>query len=321
MIALLLAATLGHAAPEAHHHPDAVAQASSLFAKAQDASATPFDTVRRRNAALAAALDRWQAGLDLLGASADPDEATALEAATRAFFRDQAVVSSFANDLLLGFDAAFSAALERALVAKGGTDWAVCAPPAKPGLRMGPGPRAEETACPGTDRSPELAATMDADPVLQSELEALLARPWPTFSVADAPSPSPDGTHQLDLYAWIHGAGADALKAIAQAEEEARLSVDAALEQDPDDAQIAVLKSQVEGIEARTAAARAALALPVLDAVAFAADKLARKGVPAPSWCVRPDVYGGCSAPAMSEAHTEMLRSHGKVRKALDALD
>lgn len=318
-LSLWLALTPAQAAPAAHYHPDAVARASQAFARAQEASAAPFDTLQATARARAAALQDWKLGLDLLGDRAPDAEQAAYTEARKQFFRDRAVVGAFASDLMSGVDAAFTDALQRALAAAGGDDWPVCTDERPRGLRMAPGPRSAAPAaeCPGEDRSAALAAAMDADPALEQALDALLPDAWPAFSATGEPGTATEGAARLDLVAWMRQHAPQALAAIDRDEEQARVPIEARLEQDPSPSELDTLRAQVAAITEGTAARRAALAAPVLDAVDTMASKLAKKGVPAPALCVRPMVYGGCAQPAMAADAEELLVTSGKVRKAL----
>lgn len=318
MIALWLSSA-ALAVPDAHYHPDHVASASTLFAQVSEASAPVFEDRQGTAAVRAAGLRAWSLGLDLLGDRAPAPEREALAASRKAFFRDQAVISAFASDVMTDVDTAFSEALTRALDAEGGAAWPVCRETASRGLRMQPrlGAAPPPTDCPGDDRSEALAARIDADPLLQRAIASLTTADWPAFSPLPGPGEATPGTGALDVVDALRRHAKDALAAIEAADDAARLPIDAALEQDLSGDARDALRAQVAKIEATTRARYGSLASPVLAAVDAVAARLAKRGGPTPAWCARPASYGGCDTPTMAANAEEALWTHSSVRKAL----
>lgn len=291
MSVVLLLAQLAAAAD--HYDPSALAGASRVFAEASEVSAPRFTAAQRDSSALADGLNAWAENLDLLGARAPADERTALDAATRAFGREQAVVGAFAQGLADGYDAAFQAAVARALR---GREADACS---ARGVRTMPG-RASRADCPGQDLSAELAAAVDADPALRAALADLNARPWPAFTAPTAVGArvGPEGAPLFDLHAVARAHVGAQLDRVARADEEARLPIHAALEQGATGPQLDALRQQADAIDAKTAAARQGL----FTALWSRWDKDAAKGRAGAAWCPRPEVVGGCGAPLTDPA-------------------
>lgn len=311
-MSLILALALAHAAPAAHYHPVDVGMASQRFAEAQEVAGKAFEAGQERAQTLAGALLHFEASLDLLGDQA-PDTQRARQLALRKEFdRQRAILQDFAQGQLDGFDALFGAALERALA---GTQATECRGQA-PGLRMGP-QRARPEACVGEPINEALAARMDADPQLSSGLRALLDAPWPTLTLDVRPQEAVGtGTATLDVLDWIRGGAGAALQAIEATDADAREAFEAEIEDGASTEQLQALVGEARALTARTAAARAALAGPVLLATEAAAAKLARKGLPTVAWCAQPVALGGCLVPPATPADQATLREAAPVVKA-----
>lgn len=309
--------SLAAAEPTAHHHPDAVARASTLFRQAQEHLAPGFERAQQEVRRRAQALEQWQLALDLLGSRAPDPEQHHRQQARQAFLRDQATISSFAQDQMERVDQAFQGALARALTAAGGETWPVCAGQPARGLRMGPGPRAPSNPCPGEDQSADLAARLDQDPELRDFVDQLSDTAWPSFADPPGAGQPTEGDGLLDLVDLLQRHAATALRQIDQREDRERLPIEAALEQDPSPDELRQLRARVTEIERATAQRRHAVATPVLDALDHVAERRSRAGAPQPAYCVRPQVYGGCHLPPLPPDEEEAYVTHPRVRKAL----
>lgn len=317
MIAWLVALGTAHAG--AFYHPADVSAASARFAEAQQTAGTAFQARQERSDALAAALVHYETAIDLLGDRDVAAHRTRHTTLRTAFGRQQAVLRATASDFLDAFDAAFSDALARAL---DGRDAEVCQPDAG-GLRMGPRfARGERTTCEGDDLNAELATAIDADPALGRDLEALLAMAWPAFDLpTEAVAAVGDGAATLDPLGTLQTSDSAraALTAIDRADDDARLPLQAAIEEGITEADVPTLKAQAASITAATAASRAALASPVLDTIEATAAKLDKKGAaPTVAWCPQPEIFGGCTPEPVDADCTETILTHPKVAKALD---
>jgi hypothetical protein len=310
VLTVLLALTAASAAD--HYDPNAVAGASRAFAAAAEVSTAAFDAATTSAARRAAALRAYGEALDLLGDDARPEDRGRLAELRRSFARDKAVVSAFAQQQADAFDAAFRAAVARAL---GGRDAEVCAA-APAGPRMGPRFGAPAAAdCPGDDLSAALATAIDADRVLAATLAPLVSAPWPQFSdVAEARPAVGDGPW-LSAPAWFGVHGRAALRAIDLADEAARLPIEAEVEEGVDASDMPRLRAAVAEVEATTAAARATWAAPVREAVVKVAAKVGLSAPPA--WCPQPADLGGCTGAPVPADVARAIAEHPKVSKAL----
>lgn len=311
---LLLGGAAQAAEPAGHYHPVDVGMASRTFAVAQERAGTAFQDRQETLVALAAALRSLEEGLDLLGERAPEAGRARLVALRRTFEEDRGTLSAFAQQQLDGFDAAFQAAVGRALGAREAT---VCRTQAEPqGPRMRPGFRApaDTKACPGTDLNASLAEAIDADATLRAELDALLGATWPAVRVdAQAVAPVGDGPW-LDVGRLLRAHARDALQAIDLADETARLDIQIALEEGVTDAEMPALVAQGRAITAATRDHKAAVA----DGVLAVVDDLAPKKAGGPvSWCWQPTLYGGCEGSALPAETREVLVGHRKVARAL----
>lgn len=311
MILLLVTA---FAAEPGHYDANTIAGESRAFLAAQDQVAPKYQQAREAAGAIAGALADHALALDALGDAAPPAARAALDEAWRQFGRDEAVVQTFAQAQVDGFDTAFTEAVERA--AHGAVECERSRPlPGMPGRTV---PSASN--CPGADRSAEIARRIDADPALKRQLDALLQQPWPTFQHQPAPiapvGAVPASAQVVDLSSLLHAGAATALRAIERADEEARLPIAAALESEPDDAALTRLRAEAAAVDAATAARRTTLAAPLLKAVAKRNTTAARKGQPVVVWCSQPAWLGGCTPSASEDALTTLL-ADPKVARAL----
>lgn len=309
MIHLLIASALASGT----YHPDDIAAQSEAFARAAEA-APVYEDAEAASRMVSSSLATYQQNLDLLGERAPAAEKERLTALWTAYGREQAELEGFAGALMEDFDMVFTAAMERAAAAY--PDAVMCERSVrKRGLPGMPGKEEPNPDCQGEDLSPTIAAAMDADAALATQIDELLARTWPGITApSDAVSPiGGEGPWYTVDGVFERGAKAQ-LKAIDRADDDARLPIAAALEEGADPA------SQLEAaraVTAATAAARAALAAPVLAAIDKASAKREKKGQPAIAWCANPMSLGGCTGEPAGAAATDALIADKKVAKAL----
>ncbi len=314
MILALLLSTFARAEPAGHYHPVDIAAASARFADAQEVAGRVFQERQAQAREMAAALTAYETALDLLGDRAAPAERERHTALRTTFGRQSYAVQAFAQAQLDAFDEAFQAALARALGARTAV---LCeAAPAR-GLRMGPmGGAPKGEPCQGPALNSELAAAMDRDPQLARAIAELVDAVWPAFTPDVAPqAPTGNATTYLIVDRWLAREGAAALRAIDVADEEARAPFAIAIENDAPLEERRALVEAARSLTARTAAARAAWAHPVLVAAETAASKA---GTPL-SWCAQPEVFGGCQGEALSESAAAALLANGRVQRAMRA--
>ena len=282
---------------DGYYHPDDIAAASRQFAAISTEMEAPVAALEQALDAQATALNAYREALDLLGPRANADERARLATLEATFHRQHAAAQRAVDALVTGFDAAFSASMERALAGLG-MRLTVCAaevPDGRPlpGIRprMKPNPD-----CAGEAVSARVAASMDADPALAAALRPLLTDAALAVPALPAAPQAPVGgsAQWIDLSRCVGALARERLLAIDRADDEARDALEAALEQDPAAAGSAALRAQGEAVAQATAAQRAALGAPVL----AAADKLLAKrskGGSPPGWCANPALFGGCT--------------------------
>lgn len=307
------------AAPVGYWHPQDLAARSERFAEANDAAASTYEEVARRSDTFARALRDYRVALDLLGDRADPLERERLEALEKEFNRQQAVIRAFADTFVEDFDTEFSAAAERARAALGGTieecRGTVEDGPRVPGIR----PRTKPNpACKGDDLNAELARRVDTDAELKAALDEMLALEWPQLKLdVRFVSPVGGGERHVSVLGLFQEAAPDALRAIEQADDRARLPFEAAIEEGATPDQLAAKVAEARKITEQTAAKRAALAAPVLDAADRHFAKAEKKGEVPTGWCAQPQVLGGCTTHDETDPLVPRLLADKKVKKAL----
>jgi len=313
---LLLALSLSAQAQDGYYDTTSIAMASEVFTEA-NALQTQYAEVSGRSGAIATALNEYQTALDLLGPAAPEGQQEHLDDLARRFAREQATLQAFVDTLITDFDGTFTAAMERAIAAHDGTA-TECEGRVAVGRQL-PGMPARTEAnpdCEGEDLNATLAAAMDADPELRPAVVSLMATPWPTLTVADAPQPPTGGAVTVPVVPFANEVLSDTLRRIERAEDEARLPIDAALEDGTDDAETARLREQVSRIEAQIAGLRHNAFAPVMAAAAKRFAKAEKKGGPEVGWCANPAFFGGCTVPLLDETAWIMVANHKKVQKA-----
>ncbi|MCB9671802.1 MAG: hypothetical protein H6734_20160 [Alphaproteobacteria bacterium] len=293
------------------YHPRDVAAESGMYGSVAQVAATRASDAQQRARSLALALQDYEEALDLLGPAASEAERARLHALTRQYNRELAVLQAAVDRLVGGFDAAFVASMERALAKHPGAvrcERDVATGPSIPGL----GARTQRNpACQGDDLNSAIAAVMDADPRLAADLDVLDAalpgftlEPVPTSIVAD---------RWIGVAPFFQAAAGKALKGIRRADEEARLPIEAAIEQGASREELEALKPRAEAIDADTARRRAELGVPVL----ARADAVLAKKAPGVGWCAQPATLGGCTGTDATAELAAVLRADKKLQKAL----
>lgn len=303
------------AAPVGFWHPDDLAPLSRSFAESSEALQAPYGEASAKVEALAAALRAYREGLDLLGDRAPAADRERLEALEADYAKQYAALQAFADQVIGDYDAAFTAAVERAAAAKGETvQCAATIPDGGPRIPGRPAKVTKNPDCVGEDLNAALAAAVDADPVLKGAIDEVLGRSWPAVALRVEARPVVGAGERWVLVRDLLLAGArDALRRLEDQDDLARTKIEAALEEGAPD--VEALKAEVKGIEANTAAARAALAAPALAAAEKALAK--RKGEPATAWCANPVALGGCAGADATADLLGPLLDDKKVRKAL----
>ena len=288
--------SLAFAEAPGHWHPNDLAPLSKLYADSSDRLREVLVQREAEGQALAQAILRYEEALDLLGGDAPAAEREHHAALEDDFKEMRLQVQSFADTLVADYDAAFRRAIARA-AGPPFPDLQECEArmstgPTMPGL---PSDSEPNPACEGENLNATLAAKADADPRLKADLDEIVARPWPTITVAAQPRPvlggEPRWVSLRDVVAAVAG---DALSGIEASDALARMELSSQLADLGDDpAALDALRVKAEQIDAQTAASRAAIGGPVLSAARAALEK--RRDDPPIGWCVYPELLGGCA--------------------------
>ncbi len=316
-IAMLLSSALG---AEGHYHPADVVAASTRFAEAQETSAQHFDASTERAGALAAALNRYEEALDLLGDRAPAADRERHPAIERAYTREMASLQAFVDVQVDDWYDSFGAALGRALASMEGVEECRSAPAGggitDGGLRL-PGRASLTQDCAGPDRNAELAAAIDSDAVLSAIVDEVGARAWPSLSVDISPSaPVGLGERYVDLGRFFHAAAAPSLADIDRRDSAARVDFAVAIDGGASKEELASMRDEAAAITAATADARASLARPLLSAAEGALARWEKKGEPPTAWCPNPELLGGCAGTDVTDELLPRLLEDRKVDRA-----
>jgi hypothetical protein len=297
------------AEPPGHYDPNAVASQSALFAATSEAMTPRFEAAQARASASAAALREFEIALDALGSRAPAEQRARYQELRRDYVREHRVLEAAVQEVAEDFDAAFQAAVQRALPEPG---IVACVQPTGPLARL----RAPETACAGPDRSAAIASRLDADPTLRAQLDAIGARGWPALRLDATPVAAigPVGAPWVALGALLIERASEPLRAIDADDEAARADIDVAIEEGADAEELRGLRDSASRVDAATAERRASLAADLLAAVDALNARRLRQEQPEFSWCVQPALLGGCvGAPADRAA----LLADKRVERAL----
>jgi hypothetical protein len=318
MVVSLLFVFAAHAGT-GYYHPSDVSADSTLFAKAQEVAGVTFQQRSETAMALAGAIRHYEEALDLLGeAATEAERARHHEIAAR-YNREFAILQAFTNEQLDGFEAAFVGALQRALIDQ---DALECRPTqARSGPRLSPrfgGGGTDPVTCDGDDLNAVLASQMDQDIQLQADLDAILGSEWPALTIDAQPQPNypPTATQFMPIRDFMRHGAATALDAIEEADEDARLTFQAAIEEGATPEDLASWRAQGIAITDETAARRAALAADVCAAADKYWTRLEKKSARV-GWCAQPAMLGGCQGTAATQSTFDATVQYGAVRKAL----
>jgi hypothetical protein len=295
---LLVGAVAWGADPVGYWHPDDLAGLSGLYASSSEQLQAPFGARNQELERAAAAIREYRVALDLLGDRAPAAERARLEALEAAHAENHAATQRFAGQLVEDYDRAFTAAVERAAAAVGVVaqcEGEIPLPSSGPRIPGSPRKTMPNPACVGRNLNADLAKAVDADSAANTAIGAIVARPWPALApvAVEAQPVVGEGERWLRVVDVLRAGARGALTALDRQDDDAREVVEAAMEQATTEAELQALVPKVEAIEAETAAARAALAAPIL---AVAEARMAKwKGEPTTAWCANPSALGGCS--------------------------
>ncbi len=312
LFALVVTAVAG---PTGYYHPFDLGQTSVLFREASNGAMGGMEEQSRNSVLMSRSLQNYQQSLDLLGDRAPAAERERLDKIEAAFNRDFAVLQAFADTVIEDVDTEFKAAVERAIATLEATavecEREIQDGPQVPGMRARMKPNPE---CKGEDLNEKLAEVLDADPALKAAVGEITAMQWPKITVpADAVDPI-GGPRHIHTREFFMAGARDAMIAIDRADDEARLVFEAAIEEGED---LSAYVGAAKKVTAETAAKRAALAAPVMEAADGVLAKWVGKGEKPTGWCANPEALGGCNGKDATKELTERLLGEKKVEKAL----
>lgn len=303
---LLSLVSVALAGSPAFYDPDAVGLKSAKFGVASEAVGPKFEVGEKQVSKLGAAAESLEIGTALLGNSA-PAELTAFTTETRRqltgqYLRLQKHVSLIQGD----FSNVFTAAVERVLPALSvGKDVRICA-------ASGVAAMMHRTDCTGEDLNAAIAAAIDKDAQLDTDLAEILSVEWPTVALSAAPQGvvSVTGGDR-----WISLPKVAAALAGAQLTAR-RDNLEATLEQLSEDleardtgamaAAAAAKKAYLEGLGADGAILRAAVE----------ASLQKQKSAPASwGWCPNPKSLGGCAGEDVTSEVLELVAKDKKLAR------
>lgn len=281
-----------------------ITSASALFAKAQARDAVGYEAVQTSLARARKAVGDLELGTALLAEDAARTAyAGRLDRSLSGqFLRVQKHVDLLGTD----YSRVFGAAVERALpsVAPGQTV-IQCTQISQVEAMLGKGPR-----CPGTDISGKVAAAIDADPALQSQIGSILSVDWPTIAVegeVQAPVALTGTERSVSAAVLARALRPDELRQLDDDRAVALEQLSDALNGDDRAAKRAAV-AEGEAVAARWRAGVAALGKKLWPDVKKKLEKAARKGGPAGvALCANPESLRGCGLPDATDAVVELL--------------
>ncbi len=310
----MAAATAG---PTGHYHPDEIAMASERFLSASERLQQPFQAQSRAAQSGASALRQLEAALDLLGERAPASEVERYDALKHDYNRQFAVLQQFADEVVSDFDDAFTAGMERAIVEWGGEAIEcrseIASGPRVPGMSVRTQPNPD---CAGEALSAQLATVLDGDTSLGAQVDAILSRTWPEVTLPSEPqAPIGAGDRWVSVLDLMTAGARDALLQIDNVDDQARVSLEARIEQGASTEELKTLTAEADRISAQTTESRQALAAPVLAVAEVLLQKWASKGDPTTAWCANPSAFGGCSGTDASRELVGRLIDDKKLAK------
>lgn len=298
-----------------HYDPTEIARGSTLYASVSEEAGSAFRTQSARTEAMANALIQYETALDLLGERAPSAERVRLANLKKTFNREKAVLQEFAAAFLEDFDAEFSDAVARA-APSGAVPCQTMIPKGRalPGM---PAPMMKNPECTGVDHTIAVISALDADPLVIQAAKEMNAVSWPTITMPADPQPTiGDSNRWLSVEPWFRGVMGSSLVAIDRSDEAKRIDIEAALEGQPDQAELESLRATAQTITSQTAAQRAEASSGVLVAVDQWNRKAAKKGRDV-SWCANPVAFGGCSGTDETAGIGREIAQHKRIVSAL----
>lgn len=290
----------------AFYHPDDIAAKSTQFAAASEAVGPKFEAGDKQVEQLGKATGRLELGTALLGAKATPElqkwTSDTRRQVTGQYLRLQKHVELIQGD----FSNVFGAALNRVLPGlTAGKDARECA-------ASGVAAMMHRTDCTGEDLNASLAAALDKDTKLQTNLQEILSVEWPAVAI----TPQAQATVAVTgAERWV------SIWALGERFAKTKLTdrettLDAALEALSDS-----LEAREKGALDAAEAARKQWSTDVGadgDALRSAAEATLAKQKSAPTawgWCANPKSLGGCVGEDATTSVIDLLAADKKFSR------
>ncbi len=326
------------AAEGGHFDRDRVVGASAAFRSVSQASTAALEPRERALTSTDQALADLDLSLALSrgavdGAQHDLWRARLDERSTR-FGQEFEALQEQLTGMSVGFEQAFEGALGRALDAlatAGGRPQDCAAPPSLLGGLAQPGGASSKSACPGADRSAEIAAAWDRDPELAAALAAIDPSSFQNVTSYDgAEPPLPCGARARPM--WVHPAALaeqlpeaiELIDAVDRRAAEARTALREARAGIADDAPD--LAARRAAIVERARATRiwsedrkAAAGATLWGALERNRKKGKKAGWGDASICLNPVGWGGCPGADVTSEVAEALLADKKLARELAA--
>ncbi|MDG1482999.1 MAG: hypothetical protein P8R54_25635 [Myxococcota bacterium] len=316
MLTLLLS-TAALAASPAHYHPENVAGASAVFRDSADDLAPAFDKAQTTLARLARDLENLEIGVALLGDQAP----AALQAWADESQKIAAVqyisMQRHVNLLQDGYETVFGAALDRALAAQSSYTIAECASGGGVTAMMR---RGSSGSCEGTDLNADIAAAIDADATLKSDLVGLTDAPWPESGIeasTQAAIPLTGSGRDVNVAAMAEALIDDLLDRRLEDFEDALAPLEDGIDAG-DESTLARAADLKDAYEAALAADGAVLLEAIQIAIARAGKKSNTDNI---ALCANPAGLGGCGGEDATSEVFGLIKDDRKLQKAVAGLN
>ncbi|MFT5583978.1 MAG: hypothetical protein ACI9VR_001562 [Cognaticolwellia sp.] len=316
MLALAFLTNVASAAEPAYYSPDAVAGASSTFARFAEVAAPHFETLQTDLAKSAKSIDVLDTSVNLLGTRVTPELTTYRDglrrALTKGYMQAQAHVGWFED----ASTSIFTQALERELKAlEGQYELSVCR--ARTGMSAITGPGASMKQCDGADLNPQLALALDSSKALTDVVDQLTSEPWPFVQVQGSEQPVLPwlGSDDYINLALVDRALSKRMKDFNQALDDELLPLEDDLADTKTDQGKAAL-AKADALRQSYEADVAAWGNTLLGLIEKPLDK---KGLEV-GLCANPESLGGCVGTDRTDRAIEILKADKKVQKTLSAL-
>ncbi len=299
-----------------YFHPSDIAAESQRFRSASEQLVEPVDQAQLQAKAWAKALVDYEEALDLWGPEGSTSEREQLQSLKAQFSAQFDALQQFTDTFVTDFDVLFIDAMARQLARH--PDAVPCERSVPAGRSM-PGLPARVVAnpdCQGEDLNPALAAGIDQDAGLQSALDTLLNRTWPTLTLDTSPVPLPDNpTRWIAAGPLAHAVLSASLRQIDKEDRMARSALELELHDQMTAEEGQALSERTRTLNASTAQQRHDRFAPLRAAVDKVSSRWTAKGEPTTGWCLRPVKLGGCAGENATDALWARLQEERSIQR------